>query len=713
MTPRIPAALVLFCLAPLARTQGQAPNAPSERLWWLSRVPGVSGHEADVRKAVASMLPAALHAETDTIGNLVVRIGSGSPLTLVVAPLDEPGYVVSGITDDGYLRLHRHTTGLAHSLAHEYHVGQPVLIRTAQGAYVSGVTATPSTHLRSTRLAGADSAPRTVDDLFVDVGAASRDEVAARGIRTLDAVSLRERAAKLAGDEVAGIATSSRAGAVALVEIANRLGTARAQGTIVLAWTTQAFFGQRGLVRLIESEKPDRLIAFTGALAPARDAAGTVGAGGEGPLIREDDSLLATAATRVSAKFQKRASADLPFSTVRGLETHVIAVPSRYAQTPAETVDARDIESAARVLAEAVGLGALGPAVSLDPSPEPPATPFAEPDLRLLAGLIRAYGVSTREEPVRAEVLRHLPAWAKPEVDKKGNVIVRLGQGGKRLLFVAHTDEVGFEVASINDDGTAAVRPLGGMYFSLYEAHPVMVHTGNGPREAVLAPRRNYSTSTALEPELSALSLDTGAKSRAQAESLGFAVGQSITPRKDLVKLGDQRATARSMDDRNGSTALLQALSRLDPKTVKNQVTFAWSVEEETGLAGASFIAEKEKFDTAFAIDTFVSSDTPVDSRRLAYAPLGKGAVLRGLDNRTLVPAEVMDRIMALAKEGEIPLQIGVTGGGTDAAPFSAKGSVDVGLSWPGRYSHSPVEVMDRRDLESLTRLLVVLAQKY
>ena len=142
-------------------------------------------------------------------------------------------------------------------------------------------------------------------------------------------------------------------------------------------------------------------------------------------------------------------------------------------------------------------------------------------------------------------------------------------------------------------------------------------------------------------------------------------------------------------------------------------MTFAWSVEEETGLAGASFIAEKKKFDTAFAIDTVVSSDTPVDSRRLAYAPLGKGAVLRGLDNRTLVPAEVMDRIMALAKEGEIPLQIGVTGGGTDAAPFSAKGSVDVGLSWPGRYSHSPVEVMDRRDLESLTRLLVVLAQKY
>ena len=713
MTPRTYAALLaLACLGP-ASAHAQSPADPTERLLGLARVPGVSGHETDVRKAVASMLPSTLLAQTDSIGNLVVRIGSGAPKTLLTAPLDEPGYVVSGVTDDGYLRLHRHTTGLAHPLAHEYHLGQPVLIRTAQGAYVNGVTATPSTHLRSTRLPGSDSAPRSIDDLFVDVGASSHEEVSARGIRMLDAVTLRERTAKLAGTEVAGIAVSARSGAVALVEIANRLGTTRPQGTIVLAWTAQSFFGQRGLLRLIESEKPDRLIAFTGSLAPSKDATGSVGDAGGGPLLRDDDTLLANAAGTLKEKVQRRAAAELPFSGARGLETHVVAIPSRYAQTPAETVDARDIETAAGIVAEAIGLGALGPAARLNPAPEAPAASFVEPDLRLLAGLIRAYGVSTHEEPVRTELLRRLPAWAKPEVDAKGNVIVRFGQGGRSLLFIAHTDEVGFEIASINEDGTATVRPQGGMYFSLYEAHPVVVHTSAGSRPAVLAPRRNYPTATTLEPELSALFLDLGAKTRAQAESLGFAVGQSIAPRKDLVKLGDQRASARSMDDRNGSTALLQALSRLNPLTVKNRVTFAWSVEEETGLAGAAFIADREKFDTVFAVDTFVSSDTPVDSRRLAYAPLGKGAVLRGLDNRTLVPAGVLDRITALAKENSIPLQIGVTGGGTDASPFSAKGSIDVGLSWPGRYSHSPVEVMDRRDLESLTRLLTVLAQKY
>lgn len=709
---RMRSALVvsLFLIAPRMAT---AQEAPAERLLQLARVPGVSGHEEDVGKAVLAMLKPALRAETDAAGNLIVRLGSGSPKTLVTAPLDEPGYVISGITDEGYLRLHRHTSGLAHALAHEYHVGQPVLIRTANGAYVSGVTASPSTHLRSTRPAGAEVAPRTIDDLFVDVGASSPDEVAARGIRMLDAVTVRERTARLSGAEVAGTAVSSRAAATALIEIANRAAIAKAPGSIILAWTVQSHFGQRGLQRLLETEKPDRLIAMVGSLPPAKDATGSSGVVGDGPMIREDDMLLAGAAGTLGAKVQKRASSSLPLTAGRSIATHVVAIPSRYAQTPVETVDARDVETAARLVAEAVGLGPLNTATGLAAVPEPPLATFAEPDLRLLAGLVRAYGVSSHEEPVRAEVLRRLPAWAKPEVDAKGNVVVRLGQGGKSLLFIAHTDEVGFEITGIREDGLATVAARGGMYLSLYEAHPVLVHTVRGPRQAALAPRRDYSTSTALEPDIGALLLDTGAKSRGEAETLGLAVGQSITPRKDLAKLGDQRATARGMDDRNGSTALLMALSRLDRATLKNRVTFVWSVEEETGLAGAAFIAEKEKFDTVFAVDTFVSSDTPVDSRRLAYAPLGKGAVLRGLDNRTLVPATVMDRITSLAKEDGIPLQIGVTGGGTDASPFAAKGSIDVGLSWPGRYSHSPVEVMDRRDLESLTRLVVTLAQKY
>lgn len=167
------------------------------------------------------------------------------------------------------------------------------------------------------------------------------------------------------------------------------------------------------------------------------------------------------------------------------------------------------------------------------------------------------------------------------------------------------------------------------------------------------------------------------------------------------------------MDDRNGSAALLLALARIDPAAISNAVTFAWSVEEETGLAGAAHMAQTLRPDTVFAIDTFVSSETPVDVQRIAGAPLGRGAVLRVLDSSTIVPPAIVDRVVGVARAAKVPLQLGTTRGGTDASAFSAGGAIDIGLSWPGRYSHSPVEVMDRRDLDALVGLIAALARTY
>ncbi len=327
--------------------------------------------------------------------------------------------------------------------------------------------------------------------------------------------------------------------------------------------------------------------------------------------------------------------------------------------------------------------------------------------------MIEAHGVSGHEEAVRDEIVKRMPAWAKPQVDERGNVTVSFGTGGKALIFVAHMDEVGFEIASIGDDGTATVRGRGGMYLSLYEAHPVVVQTAKGPVTAVLAPRTGYTAAKEAQPAAASLYLYFGTETAAETSSLGVAEGQSLTIRKAFARLGSHRATGRGMDDRNGSTALLEALKQIDPKTVNNQVTFAWSVEEETGLTGAAHLASTMKPDTAFAIDTFVSSDTPVDTQRLAGAILGRGAVLRVLDSRTIVPPHIVDRIVGIARDAKVPLQLGTTSGGTDASAFSDGGAIDVGLSWPGRYSHSPVEVMDARDLDALVKLIVSLARNY
>jgi putative aminopeptidase FrvX len=251
------------------------------------------------------------------------------------------------------------------------------------------------------------------------------------------------------------------------------------------------------------------------------------------------------------------------------------------------------------------------------------------------------------------------------------------------------------------------------MYLSLYEAHPVLVHTPDGAVPAIVAPREGYSKATASQPKVDELALYFGTRSAAETGALGVTVGNAVSVRKQLVDLAGSRTACRAMDDRVGSTALLLALRQLDPKAVKNRVTFAWSVEEETGLAGAAFLATRLHPEYAFAIDTFVSTDAPLDLQYLANAKLGAGPVLRGVDSITLVPAETISRVQKLARQDGIPLQLGVTLGGTDASAFSSRGTIDVGLSWPGRYSHSPVEVMDRSDLEHLARLIARLARSF
>jgi putative aminopeptidase FrvX len=111
-----------------------------------------------------------------------------------------------------------------------------------------------------------------------------------------------------------------------------------------------------------------------------------------------------------------------------------------------------------------------------------------------------------------------------------------------------------------------------------------------------------------------------------------------------------------------------------------------------------------------YSVDTFVSSDTPLESPHFAYAPLGSGPVLRAIEDTSVSPDHERQRVQGIADAARIPLQVGLTQGGTDGTVFTFWGAPNQGLSWPGRYSHSPGEVLDLRDLDMLTRLIVAVA---
>src|SRR2546430_1433462 len=113
------------------------------------------------------------------------------------------------------------------------------------------------------------------------------------------------------------------------------------------------------------------------------------------------------------------------------------------------------------------------------------------------------------------------------------------------------------------------------------------------------------------------------------------------------------------------------------------------------------------------AIDTFVSADSPLEPQNFAVARLGAGAVARALDNSSITPPAYVDSLAQLARARGIALQIGTTNGGNDGSTFTPYGVVDVPMGWPLRYSHSPAEVIDLKDLVSLADMIRAVAEDW
>ena len=136
--------------------------------------------------------------------------------------------------------------------------------------------------------------------------------------------------------------------------------------------------------------------------------------------------------------------------------------------------------------------------------------------------------------------------------------------------------------------------------------------------------------------------------------------GDFVTIPKQYRKLMGRRAAARAFDDRVGCTALVAATWALGPNLKGRDVTFIWSTSEELGLEGAAAAAKNMDADGntpdyVFAVDTFVSADSPLESKRFGDALLGQGFVVRAVDNSNVVPRDLVERVVSMARSGEFP----------------------------------------------------------
>lgn len=334
----------------------------------------------------------------------------------------------------------------------------------------------------------------------------------------------------------------------------------------------------------------------------------------------------------------------------------------------------------------------------------------------LLKKLVLIPGVSGNEGKIAGFIQSRFPTGLKPQRDNMDNVWFSAGEGRPHLLFVAHSDETGLVVEEITPEGTLKVRGRGGFLSQMYEGRAIIIYTEKGPVEGVVSPRTGYYKRD-LSPALfrtSDIEIYLGVSSEKEARNLGVREGDQITIKKKIVELTPEIIATRAVDDRAGCAALLAAASRIDWEKIKGKtVTFAWDVQEEVGLIGASRLAQTLKPDYVFPVDTFVSSNAPLDSKRFARLPLGKGAVFRAIDSSNIASRAELDKVIKIAQDNDIPFQLGNTRGGNDGSVFVPEGAVDIPLSWPGVYSHSFIEEIHRHDLEALTRLIVAIVKDW
>jgi putative aminopeptidase FrvX len=715
----------------------------------LDDVPALPGYEKPLVDQISSQL-AAFHPQVDNIGDVVVTLGSGAPHRLLVTGIDEPGFVVSAITDDGYLRVQRLPQNGLTPIFNELYSAQPVKIGTTMGALIDGVVAGLSVHLASSR--AATRASSDLDEMYIDIGASSADEARKAGVDVLSPIAINRSLSNLAGTEFAGAAVGDRFGAAALLELLALIDPAKLKGTLTIAFVVQQRTGARGLQRILTTMQFDEMIyvgrlfaggPLTGAenlrRAPRKDpgggvlfAAGETNASLSGfaaELKQLADASKIPFATDYSAPVIP--SSYLPPPAMPPKFAH-IGIATAWADTPAETINTGDFENLIKVLVaytQAFGkssfkLGQNSAAQSTERLIKNAANVSSATEV--LQHLTEAYGVSNHEELIRETIRPLLPTWAAPETDDAGNLIVRVGTAAPgsqvpRLLVIAHMDEIGFEVKSIAKDGRLEVEWKGGGVQGYFSGHPALVHTGTGDREAIMELPENWDSPKFQWPSDAAaksIRVDVGARTPEDVEKLGIRVGDSITIPKAYRPLLGSCANGRAFDDRVGDTALIAALWALGGPLKDRDVTFVFSTGEELGLVGAGALAKRLAAEDrapgfVFAVDTFVSSDSPLESKRFGDAQIGKGFVVRAVDNSNIVPRALVDKVLKLARENQIPAQFGVTGGGNDGSAFVRYGSIDVALGWPLRYSHSPGEVIDTRDVDALGRIVAAIARNW
>lgn len=330
----------------------------------------------------------------------------------------------------------------------------------------------------------------------------------------------------------------------------------------------------------------------------------------------------------------------------------------------------------------------------------------------MLKDLCLLNGTSGREEAVRNYIIEKIKDKCEYSVDALGSVIAfKKGRKApdKKVLVAAHTDEVGFIITDITDDGYLRFAPVGGIDAAVVLGRRVDI---NGIKGVVGAKAVHLLSDDEKknEPSFDKLAIDIGAADKAEAEK-AVSLGDCAYFASDYCEFGDGFIKSKALDDRIGCMLMIELIN----SDLEYDTYFCFNVQEEVGLRGSGCSAYAVKPDVAVILESTTAADIDGVTGGDKCCVLGKGPVVSFMDGRTIYDKQIFDLAFEVAKENNIKIQTKTKiAGGNDAGAIqkSGAGCRVAAVSLPCRYIHSGSSVVKIGDIEETRRFLPLFLSK-
>lgn len=321
----------------------------------LCELDGISGREDNVREYILSKLPKDAKASVDNLGNLLVfKPGKSRPKKTVMlcAHMDEVGFIITYITDDGYLKFSA-VGGIDSAVL----IGRTVKLESG----VVGVIALKHIHLCSSSEASKLSG---ISDLVIDIGAKSKQEAEAHASLG-DYAVFRSDFVAFGDDKIKGKALDDRAGCAIMLSLIN----SKLEYDTHFAFTVQEEVGARGALTATYAINPD--IAIIIETTTAGDICGVEGDKqacklGLGPVVSYMDrgtvydydlykkAFAVAKVKQIKCQTKTLVAGGNDSSSVQrtgnGVRTMAVSLPCRYLHSPSCVLDTYDVLAAEQLI---------------------------------------------------------------------------------------------------------------------------------------------------------------------------------------------------------------------------------------------------------------------------------------------------------------------------------------------------------------------------